>query len=72
MKVLQWVNRLTNEGREVPYGEELGSPWVKLGGNPTERVEAKEVVEVEESPEDDLNGPMATYYKAINRFNTQV
>ena len=39
---------------------------------PKTRVAEEEVVEVEESPEDDLNGPMATYYKAINRFNTQV
>ena len=39
---------------------------------PKTRVAEEEVVEVEESPEDELNGPMATYYKAINRFNTQV
>ena len=39
---------------------------------PKTRVAEEEVVEVEDSPEDDLNGPMATYYKAINRFNTQV
>ena len=39
---------------------------------PKTRVAEEEVVEVEESPEDELNGPIATYYKAINRFNTQV